>query len=899
MADDCSDTSSLSSLSRNGFPLFPSLRENPPSISSGGSQKEFQDSQHSQHSQESTSSFSDLGSRSLFRGWDKNNSNGSKTNFFSASRSQKGKTNESSESLTNPAGNGSSKQVESTKRNDSEGVDLSELRPSSSSSVDTHTLNTSVVRAVCSKLTTGDIDDSAVQRSKFKYVKMYEDALKTLEPQRSASESVFGVSGLDEFNQFVALSELDQKIQEKVASHQRSKDFNVLSVLDEKDFHKLYNHQDMDAQKETSKKRLKFTFPWKKSPGHRAKVEDSVSKNTSENGNHSESESENQNNQARSDDSRYSDDSRTSTFRDYALLHRKLEVRHLQMISMGGTLGVGLYLNVGKSFTIAGGLGTVLAMFLVGLIVLATVISFCEMVTFVSVIDGVSGLGSRFVDESFGFATGWLYFLSFSFGLAGEIVASVIILSYFPSTEILTNPGATAGFVALFLFVCILSNVSSVTVFGEIEYITSLMKVIITLLGIVVMIVVNRGGIGAKGAIGFKYWQYSKSDFEHNLIFGPFRPSFNLLSDGTDSEHDGIGGNLGRFLSLIVSLVVAAYAYSGTEIVCIAACEAKDPRKALPSATNRVFWRILLFYCLSSFVVSLNIYAGDPRLLRFFSGTTGVSANQFDSNYAINHIGGAQCNNSTRLINGLGNGSQSPWIVAFQSAGSCGWSGVVNALLFFFALSCGNSHLYVSSRTLYSLALQHKAPGFLKKCNRYGTPYYAVLVAVIPGLLSFTTMSQKATVVFQNLTSLVSSSGVFVWFSMCLTYIRFYYGLKRRPDIMSRDDKSYPYRSAFQPYSAFFGLFGTSVILLSMGYVVFLKGSWNTWFFFSSYGTLIFFVVLYVGHWIIKGTTICSLEALDFDSGRREKDIYIWDGGKEYNLRKVKDLTHKIVDWLA
>lgn len=80
------------------------------------------------------------------------------------------------------------------------------------------------------------------------------------------------------------------------------------------------------------------------------------------------------------------------------------------MISFGGTIGVGLFLNSGKAITIAGGFGAMLAFIIVGILVLATLISFCEIVTFVSVIDGVSGLSSRFVDDAFGFATGWLYF---------------------------------------------------------------------------------------------------------------------------------------------------------------------------------------------------------------------------------------------------------------------------------------------------------------------------------------------------------------------------------------------------------------------------------------------------------------------------------------------------------
>lgn len=714
--------------------------------------------------------------------------------------------------------------------------------------------------------------------AKYKFAKAYEEAYRSRHPELADTESVFGVSGLSEYQRFLELSQLDRCIDERVQERSAQARAPVLTVVEPEHMDQYFT----EGLAELAESRVPKPA--------RAKVASFFRRL------HAKSEPPKGAQDLQQQSPLWRPFSRASA-KQGVYLHRSLEVRHLQMISFGGTLGVGLYLNSGKAFSIAGGLGLLLAFMIVGLVVLATVVSFCEMVTFVSVVDGVSGLSSRFVDESFGFATGWLYFLSFSFGLAGEIVASVIILSYFPDTKILQSGGATAGFATLFLLVCVISNMINVRVFGEIEYVCSFMKIIVTLIAVIVMIVINRGGMGTQGVVGFKYWDKLQSIFDHNMIFGPFRPTFDLLSNGLDSQESGIGGNLGRFLSLLTAIVVASYAYSGTEIVCVAACEAKDPRKALPSATKRVFWRILLFYCLSSFVVSLNIYAGDPRLLRFYSGMTGVAPDAFDGNYAVNYVGGNHCHLSA--VYTMGTGSQSPWIVAFQSVGLCLWSSLANIFLFLFALSCGNSHLYVSSRTIYSLALQHKAPAFLRKCNRNGIPYYAVMVSLIPALCSYTCVNQLATVVFQNLTSLISSSGVFVWFAMCLSYTRFYFGLKQRPDIIGRDDKAYPYRSPFQPYSAIFGMVGTAIILLAMGFVVFLKGMWDTMFFFASYGTFIIFAVLYLGHRLLKGTTMSNLEALDFESGRREKDIYIWDGGKEYNIRKLKDVVHKVARFMA
>lgn len=122
------------------------------------------------------------------------------------------------------------------------------------------------------------------------------------------------------------------------------------------------------------------------------------------------------------------------------------------------------------------------------------------------------------------------------------------------------------------------SNLIDIRVFGEIEYISSLIKLLWVVVMMIVMIVLNRGGFGGP-ALGFKYWMHLKSDFKNDIIFGLFRPSFNLYDNGTNPPSEGIEGDTGRFLSLVTAILVVCYAYSGTEIVCIAACEAKTQGK--------------------------------------------------------------------------------------------------------------------------------------------------------------------------------------------------------------------------------------------------------------------------------------------------------------------------------
>lgn len=50
----------------------------------------------------------------------------------------------------------------------------------------------------------------------------------------------------------------------------------------------------------------------------------------------------------------------------------------------------------------------------------------------------------------------------------------------------------------------------------------------------------------------------------------------------------------------------AAFSFIGTEIVAIAAGEAKNPRRNIPKAIKRVYIRILLFYIGGTFSQSLS-----------------------------------------------------------------------------------------------------------------------------------------------------------------------------------------------------------------------------------------------------------------------------------------------------
>lgn len=184
-------------------------------------------------------------------------------------------------------------------------------------------------------------------------------------------------------------------------------------------------------------------------------------------------------------------------------------------------------------------------------------------------------------------------------------------------------------------------------------------------------IVLDLGGGPNHDRIGFRYWKKP----------GPF------------NQLDGISGSEGRFLAFWATFVNAAFSFLGTEIVALAAAEAENPRRNVPKAIRRVFYRILLFYIGGVIVIGWLVPYTDTRLL----STSGTA-------------------------------SASPFVIAINNAQIKALPSIINAVILISAFSAGNSDLYAASRTLYGLACSGQAPRFLRKCTKNGLPVWCVAI---------------------------------------------------------------------------------------------------------------------------------------------------------------------------
>lgn len=133
----------------------------------------------------------------------------------------------------------------------------------------------------------------------------------------------------------------------------------------------------------------------------------------------------------------------------------------------------------------------------------------------------------------------------------------------------------------------------------------------------------------------------------------------------------------------------------------------------------------MLFYILSLLMIGLIIPYNDPLLLK----------------------------------NDVSDISVSPFTLVFQKAGITPAAHVMNAVILTTVLSAANSGLYASSRTLYDLAVEGKAPRVFKRMTRHGIPIYCVLITAAVGMLAFLTSLFGNGVVYNWLLNISGVSG--------------------------------------------------------------------------------------------------------------------------------------------
>jgi amino acid permease len=249
-------------------------------------------------------------------------------------------------------------------------------------------------------------------------------------------------------------------------------------------------------------------------------------------------------------------------------LKRDMKSRHLMMISIGGTIGTGLFLGSGQTISEAGPAGAILAYLVGGLIMYMVLVCLAELTVAMPVSGSFQSYASRFISPGAGFTTGWLYWINWAICIAADFTAAGIIMSsWFPQV-------ATWVWCGIFAVSLALLNFISVKAYGEAEFWFAGIKVTAIIAFIIAGAGLMFGFTGHEGAIGLS-----------NLQLGG-----NVFPNG--------------FSAVFLTMIAVVYSFQGAELVGIAAGECEDPRKNVPRVIRGITFRIILFYVVAIFVLA-------------------------------------------------------------------------------------------------------------------------------------------------------------------------------------------------------------------------------------------------------------------------------------------------------
>ncbi|KAF4918020.1 General amino acid permease AGP2 [Colletotrichum viniferum] len=185
-------------------------------------------------------------------------------------------------------------------------------------------------------------------------------------------------------------------------------------------------------------------------------------------------------------------------------LHRRLNNRQIQLITIGGTIGTGLFVSIGAALAKGGPVNLLICFLLYSCVVALVNNSIAEMVTYMPVSGGFIRLAGEWFDDTLGFMVGWNFFLYETLLIPFEIVALNTVLSFWALG--ISEPGPLAGFCVGAIVSYGIINAVAVNIFGEAEFWLSAGKVTLAFMLFGFTIITMAGGNLQGDAYGFRNW---------------------------------------------------------------------------------------------------------------------------------------------------------------------------------------------------------------------------------------------------------------------------------------------------------------------------------------------------------------------------------------------------------
>lgn len=384
-------------------------------------------------------------------------------------------------------------------------------------------------------------------------------------------------------------------------------------------------------------------------------------------------------------------------FENEGTFNREMNSRHLQMLSIGGVIGTGLFLSSGYTIAQAGPFGAVAAYLFGAVMVYLVMFSLGELSVAMPVTGSFHTYATKFISPGTGFMVVWVYWLCWVVALASQFVgAAQLMQRWFPSVPIWI-------FATIFAVIVFGLNTLSVGWFAKAEDALSSIKVY---------------AIAAFIVLGTL------------AIFGilPFEGT-NAAPLFTNITAQGLLPN--GLVGLISVMLSVNYAFSGVEMIGIAAGETDNPQKAVPQAIKSTIGLLVIFFVLTIVVLASLLPMSEAGM------------------------------------------TEAPFVLVLDKIGFPYAADIMNFIILTAILSASTSGLYASSRMLWSLANEGMISKELVKINKHGVPMRGMILSMIGVVIALVASIYAEDTIFLALVSIAGFAVVIAWLAIPLAQIGF------------------------------------------------------------------------------------------------------------------------------
>lgn len=394
---------------------------------------------------------------------------------------------------------------------------------------------------------------------------------------------------------------------------------------------------------------------------------------------------------------------------------RLLSPNVVSMISVGSTIGTGLFFSI-RNCLINGPLISIVCYSYIAAISLIIIVITCRLSGNYPINGSLCYFQFKFLSKSIGYANNLIYWFSWSLTLSLELSILSQILKVRDIPFVNSHPSVViAGIWSLMTFI----NLLPINFFGYVEFVISFVKIVIILIWIVIVVFGLFGVNPGHKTVGFSVW------------FENWPSSF-------------IGDNQNFLLSSWNCMIFASFTFQSIESIALTSGEIKSPSKVnFNKIIKLIFVRIILIYLVSLILLTLVIPYNDPLLT-------------LDDDSLLS----------------------SPFIIALLNL-SYDKSHIVslfNIIIFLAIFSAANSNIYFGSRCLLATAEQLPNNNLREKLiytNASGVPVYAILLTAIPGLTCLLLRFKSVELIFNFLLNCCASAGILMWALLGLSYYRY------------------------------------------------------------------------------------------------------------------------------